>query len=557
MNSGWTSNSTNVWKKTSGVGTQPNILYFNGQRGTHVTSIGAIVSQYQWFWVGSVLYVYAPGGTDPGAFYSGTGIGIEVGQRSRVIITNNKINLLFDGLNARDGNSGSLEGQIRTGTTTAQNITFQNGISERGRGAGFDFQGATTLDNVKILNYIVRDNGQFGVLGQSAVTGAVIEIGTSLFLSNGWASLEDGQQISNIQGNLGKYYIHDCQISGAAPGTASANDQCHGVYVSTATTQICYIINNLLFGNPNGAGVKARTSTWAQGNYSYNNRLEGFEMGGNGSTDAVYWLIKNVCYGSTNLFNGINQQAKGAGKISLNVYNNTLYQNGGTELGVSDNIDTLRVKNNIFYPSPTKRVMDLPTLSGTFQVDYNLGWNGSGWSANYNSTNYPNLTAWKASPKSPDAHSVEADPLFQSPTALFTPAPGSPAIDAGTPITGIAYSGSAPDMGVFEAGATAPYAVFDNTRNITLTPASSGVLHGEGSFDTDGTISSWSWAYVAGSGPTTPYIQTPIASSTIVSGMVLPGRYAFTLTVTDNDGLTNTIVCFYYVKSPIGKVTAN
>lgn len=71
-------------------------------------------------------------------------------------------------------------------------------------------------------------------------------------------------------------------------------------------------------------------------------------------------------------------------------------------------------------------------------------------------------------------------------------------------------------------------------------PISNATLTGSGSFDPDGTISSYSWTQEFG--PSQASIGTPNSANTIVSRMIA-GLYRFRLTARDNDGAiaTNTI----------------
>ncbi len=61
-------------------------------------------------------------------------------------------------------------------------------------------------------------------------------------------------------------------------------------------------------------------------------------------------------------------------------------------------------------------------------------------------------------------------------------------------------------------------------------------LNGLGSTDADGTISTYSWARV--SGPNVPTIVSASSANTNVTGLIA-GTYVFRLTVTDDDGATN------------------
>ena len=83
---------------------------------------------------------------------------------------------------------------------------------------------------------------------------------------------------------------------------------------------------------------------------------------------------------------------------------------------------------------------------------------------------------------------------------------------------------------------TAPTANAGSAQSITL-PTSTVTLSGSGAGTNGATISSYSWTKT--SGPSSGSISSPAAASTSVTGLI-QGTYVFTLTVTDNHGLTAT-----------------
>lgn len=122
----------------------------------------------------------------------------------------------------------------------------------------------------------------------------------------------------------------------------------------------------------------------------------------------------------------------------------------------------------------------------------------------------------------------------------------SPAVNAGlnassygvtSDLDGLARpQGTAYDAGAYEykSGGTnqAPTARAGNDVTITL-PTNSVTLSGSGT-DADGTISSYAWVKISGTGGT---ITSPSSATTTVTGLA-QGTYKFQLTVTDNGGAT-------------------
>ena len=92
--------------------------------------------------------------------------------------------------------------------------------------------------------------------------------------------------------------------------------------------------------------------------------------------------------------------------------------------------------------------------------------------------------------------------------------------------------------------------------NETVTQSSSPVdLNGSGSYDPDGSIVSYSWTQVAGAGGVT--IANSTTATPAIYGMQV-GTYTFQLTVTDNDGATNSAdITITVVAGATTKLVAN
>lgn len=75
------------------------------------------------------------------------------------------------------------------------------------------------------------------------------------------------------------------------------------------------------------------------------------------------------------------------------------------------------------------------------------------------------------------------------------------------------------------------------TNQTIVQPIDSVTLDGTGSTVTGGTISSYAWTFV--SGPVSPAIVSPSASTTRVGKFSATGTYVFRLTITDNNSNTN------------------
>jgi PKD domain/Secretion system C-terminal sorting domain len=133
-------------------------------------------------------------------------------------------------------------------------------------------------------------------------------------------------------------------------------------------------------------------------------------------------------------------------------------------------------------------------------------------------------------------NNITSNPLFVG-NGNYTLQATSPVIDKGVNV-GLPYSGAAPDMGYAEyasGGNASPTANAGADQSITL-PTSTVNLAGSGT-DPDGTIATYAWTKI--SGPTAGTITNPASAATSVTALVA-GIYKFELTVTDNNGATDT-----------------
>ena len=136
-------------------------------------------------------------------------------------------------------------------------------------------------------------------------------------------------------------------------------------------------------------------------------------------------------------------------------------------------------------------------------------------------------------------------PTITTPTAVSTTATG---LIQGTYTFQLSVNGGASTSQVTITVNGAPVANAGANQTITL-PTSSVTLNGSGSI---GTITSYSWTRV--SGPNTPTITTPTASSTTVTGLI-QGTYIFQLSV--NGGVSTSQVTITVNTAPVANAGPN
>jgi hypothetical protein len=141
--SSWSLYTKNIWQAT--VTTQPNIVFFNGTRGTIETSVANLTAPEEWYWASNILYTYAT--SSPDILY--TRPGVEPAQRSDALIIANRSYVTVNGLKLTRTNS-----DIVLIGGSGSNATVENSEISWGGRNGIGIYNAYRGSNLFTLNAI-------------------------------------------------------------------------------------------------------------------------------------------------------------------------------------------------------------------------------------------------------------------------------------------------------------------------------------------------------------------------------------------------------------------
>lgn len=181
-----------------------------------------------------------------------------------------------------------------------------------------------------------------------------------------------------------------------------------------------------------------------------NNVINGSSASGNWGG---IWVAKDAIV-QNNIIYDYNRTGNQSGIATVNQYyqtvsgnkicNNTIYD---CKYGIKLEDGSSTVKNNAVHTA-SNYLIHVDSSSTGSTIDYNSYYPSTETKFYWNNTAY-NFTNWKTA-SSQDAHSICSDPKFTDATNKdFHLQSDSPCIDAGVNV-GLAYYGSAPDMGALE-----------------------------------------------------------------------------------------------------------
>ncbi len=346
----------------------------------------------------------------------------------------------------------SLTGLSVTGATGAQNagidvldnssnITIANGLISGNHSYGVDVNGST---NVTISGNTITGNDT-GIRINRNGAGVLIQ-GNDVVNNTGM--VVDDPAPNNDTGAVGISFLHT-----VGPLVARGNT-IHGNRAPSDD-----------YGYDGGAfeiyGSSGDTMT---GNSIWDNQ-DVLETGTDGAACTGNVFTRNISWGGNNkalvaprgpLVNGIILRCGAGMLIANNVFEDMDYwvfdiTTGG---GFAGSINGFRIENNVSYQLANKIYAIETALPSGAVIDYNVSYNSPGapFASVPGNGNVPDLATFRGL-TGQESHGRYGDPLFVNLAGQdFHVNPGSPALDAGTPIAGVTdgFLGAAPDAGAYE-----------------------------------------------------------------------------------------------------------
>ena len=417
------------------VDTEPLIVSVDGILWTEgtVTSLGVT----EWAWTsadGGTLFL----GANPAA------LEVEAGTRNYGILSYHD-NSTFSGLTLTGAN-GSTNAGIFLSSNPA-NIAIN--LCTVTKNAGYGVRLNQTGDTITISNNTITSNGAAGIGGLGS-DNLSITINGNTISNNGWRTDLSLGLLSGIIMTLQSGSIYDNTIS--ANGSGGTTGYEHGIYLLAASSGTGTVYDNSISGHTNGSGIRSRTSATLTNNFISQNE-HGVQTSGNGDVNMVLTITGNLIANCDN--DGIVQESSDAGTVSMVILNNTIYKCGGvTEdaIKISEDIDTLTIKNNILWATDTRRTINAVEQTGTVSINNNIHWRTDGDPDIYYNAAERTWATWQG--YGFDTVGINDNPDMTDPANnLFTLTSASPAIQAGTDVSLTTDYNGAPVCGTPSIGA--------------------------------------------------------------------------------------------------------
>ncbi len=451
----WTRVSGNIWQSSHTftdpyainryygniffVGTNENVSWGRVRK----TSTSACVTEYDWTWANSRIYIYSP--TDPNTRYSG----VEISQRFRGVALNAKPYIIFDNLEIAYASGYGIHDNIEANISglIVRNCHIHHLNIKGNLGYGVSVARSNTL----------FQNNEIHNCGRRAIS-------LHAYGANGFT----------YENHIAEYNIfYDCfHTTGVDIGVATTDN----THWKNITIRYNYFYHNpmphaidgvevigsgFMYCGQEGAG--SIDNVFIHNNIYKNTISRAYDIGNiNGPTNMNIW--NNVFYGvDPNITTRSTYFILIQDKSNVNFRNNIFYNDANINhttnfsvMGIASDAGKITLNNNLYYNTSAQRLM----------IWYGTSYTASQWET------YKSVSGQ-------DAHSILGkNPLFVSSTD-FHLQQNSPAIDAGVDV-GLTYDfekhtiNNAPDIGVDEwQSKTTETLTKYTTENISICEGSS------------------------------------------------------------------------------------
>jgi parallel beta-helix repeat protein len=455
-----------IWQAS--VSNKPNVVIFDGTKGSKKSSSTDLSNPGDWFWESNSLYVFSS--ADPSNAFRHPGIesGVRPSGLSLTGVAYVSVrNIAVSGANAIPYGEGAgiWAITVHLDGPTPESLSLSNVTVSNGAGDGIHIENAnhSSVDSVLVhdnegagieLHY---SNGKFPINSGSITNNEVHHNGYDGIFVVGCPRAERCRSVVYPDGLV----ITGIQITGN-----KVHDNGAGIYLHETNNSL--ISNNVAYSNTNTTrkgegycvGLSGSSSNIVEKNDCYKARLSGIELSIDtgrppfGSSDNV--IRYNVVHddGTHGIFtnydpsqhnrivhNLIYNHPQGAcimaNYIRHEIENNTCYNSRiGIHLYVSSTTrktGEISVKNNIIVNSSLHHVFIEQGVDGPFDFSGNDYYPDGSEAFNWKGANF-NFTGWQGN-AGLDAKSVLGDPAFKAPSPMrpqdFLLRPGSPATGKG------------------------------------------------------------------------------------------------------------------------------
>jgi parallel beta-helix repeat protein len=455
-----------IWQ--SPVAVKPNVVIFDGAKGTRKSSLTDLSAPLDWYWESNSLYVfckdklpkdYRHPGIESGARPSG----INLTGISHVAVKD----IAVSGANAIPYGEGAgiwaitvhLEGPT-PGDLNISHVAVSNGA---GDGIHLENANHCSVDSALVHDNdgagieLYHSNGKFPIASGAITNNDVHHNGFNGIFVVGCPRAERCRSV---------VYPDGLTITGLKIIGNKLHDNGAGIYLHQTNQSL--ISNNIAYSNNNTSrrgegycvGLSGSSSNIVEKNHCYKARLSGIELSIDtgrppfGSSenvirynvvhdDGTHGIFTNYVPSQHNriLYNLIYNHPQGscimANYLGHEIYNNTCYNSQlGIHLYVSSTTrqtGQISVKNNIIVRSSQHHVFIEPGVEGPFDFSNNDYYPDSAAAFNWRGTR-TNFAAWQSG-TGQDTKSLIADPAFKVSTPTQPPdfalRPASPAIGNG------------------------------------------------------------------------------------------------------------------------------